>query len=104
MTSAAPSPRLARAASRVEAGTPGATGQTLRRAGRSSPFSTPPSLGRAMSLPRSEGCALPTRRGFQFTATSPFKLMAVFPVGATFNHVPPVAPAGFSFDEAGMRC
>lgn len=45
MTSAAPSPRLARAASRVVAGTLGAAGQTLRRAGRS-PFSAPPCPGR----------------------------------------------------------
>lgn len=88
MTSAAPSPCLARAASRVEAGTPGATGQTLRRAGRFSPFSAPPCPGRPD----------------QVAASSPSKLMAVFPVGAAFNTPPLAAPAGFSFDEAGMRC
>lgn len=88
MTSAAPSPCLARAASRVEAGTPGATGQTLRRAGRSSPFSAPPCPGSRD----------------QVAAISPFKSMAVFPAGAAFNTRPPAAPAGFSFDEAGMRC
>lgn len=84
MTSAAPSPRLARAASRDEAGTPGATGQTLRRAGRSSPFSAPPCTGRPDQVAAASNAA-------------------VFPAGAAFN-VPPAAPAGFSFDEAGMRC
>ena len=87
MTSAAPSPCLARAASRAEAGTPGATGQTLRRAGRSFPFSAPPCPGRPD----------------QFTATPPFLLMAVFPVGAALTIPLPAAPAGFSF-AAGTQC
>ena len=66
MTSAAPSPCLARAASRVEAGTPGATGQTLRRAGRSSPFSAPPCPGRPD----------------QVVVIGSFFSMTAFPVGA----------------------
>lgn len=100
MTSAAPSPCLARAASRDEAGTPGATGQTLRRAGRSSPFSAPPCPGRAMTQPRSEGCAFPIRRGLQVVAA---RVAAAFPASVAFN-VPPAALAGLLFDEAGMRC
>lgn len=66
MTSAAPSPCLARAALRAVAGTPGVTGQTLRAAGRSSPFSAPPCPGRPD----------------QVVVIARFFSMTAFPVGA----------------------
>lgn len=88
MISAAPSPCLARAASRAVAGTPGATGQTLRIAGRSSPFSAPPFPGRAD----------------QFTATPPILLMAVFPVGAAISAPHGCCVDGLSSFAAGTQC
>lgn len=53
-----------------------------------------------MTQPRSEGRALPTRRGLQVVAAS---VAAAFPASVAFN-VPPAALAGLPFDEAGMRC
>lgn len=88
MTSAAPSPCLARAASRVAAGTPGATGQTLRNAGRSSPFSAPPCPGRPD----------------QVVVIASLVTMATFPVGAA-NTAPLNGRAdGPSSFAAGTQC
>ena len=88
MTSAGPSPRLARAASRAVAGTPGATGQALRAAGRSSPFSAPPWSGRPD----------------QVVVIASLDTMAAFPVGADITAPLNGRADGPSSFAAGTQC
>ena len=85
MTSAGPSPRLARAASRAVAGTPGATGQTLRTAGRS-------------SAPLCSG------RPDQVVVIASLVTMAAFPVGADITAPLNGRADGPSSFAAGAQC
>jgi hypothetical protein len=88
MTSVAPSPGFARTASRGEAGTLGATGQTLRRAGRFSPFSAPPCLGRPD----------------QVVVIGRFFSMTAFPVGAATIAPLNGCAGGHPSFAAGTQC
>lgn len=88
MTSATPSSCLARAASRVVAGTPGSTGQTLRRVGRSAPSSAPPFPGSGPDQ------VVVVARSFR---------ASTFPAGAE-AFAPPLIRAGGPFIMTGASC